>query len=153
MRNLNLNMLSLLILLISNSCLFSSAKKERFEEDLSKANVLYEKGEYKSALIIFDSLIEKDSLNGEINYKRGYCKAQTSDTKTSKKDFKNAIRFNYKVKDAYLNLGVLECFYNDSLAIKYFDIALNMDSTDEKAKTYREEAIKRLNKYNNIIEI
>ena len=78
---------------------------------------------------------------------------QIFDPKTSKEDFKKAIKLNYRAKDAYLNLGVIECFYNDSLAINYFDIVLNMDSMDRKAKLFRKEAVQRLRISNKTIEL
>lgn len=153
MNILKLFIFSLIIVLIFNLCQYNSDKKYGFIEEMSKANTYYEKGEYKLAFSIYNSLIRKDSLNGEICYKMGFCKVQLSDDESSKKDFKNAIRFNYRVKDAYLNLGVLECFYNDSLAIKYFDVVLDMDSADIKANMYRKEAMKRLKRKNKTIEL
>lgn len=153
MRNFYFYVLSLLIMISFNFCHDYTAKKEKFEEQLSKANAFYKERDYKSAFSIFDSLIKKDSLNGEIHYKRGYCKLQIFDPRTSKEDFENAIRLDYRVKDSYLNLGVIECFYNDSLAIKYFDAVLDIDSTDVKAKMYREDAARRLIKHTNTIEL
>lgn len=153
MRNFCFNVLLLLIMTSFNSCHDNTTKKEKFEEQLSKANAFYKGKDYKSAFGIFDSLIKKDSLNGEIYYKRGYCKLQLFDPRTSKEDFENAVRLGYRVKDSYLNLGAIECFYNDSLAVKYFDAVLDIDSTDVKAKMYRREAIQRLNKHTNTIEL
>lgn len=153
MRNFYLYILPLLIMISFSFCQDYTAKKEKFEEQLSKANSFYKERDYKSAFSIFDLLIKKDTLNGEIYYKRGYCKLQIFDPRTSKEDFENAIRLGYRVKDSYLNLGIIECFYNDSLAIKYFDAVLNIDSTDVKAKILRMEAAKRLNKHTNRIEL
>lgn len=153
MKNFYLYILTMLIVISFNSCQDNSAKKERIVQQLSEANALYEKGEYKTAMNMFDSLIEKDSLIGEFYYKRGYCKLQIFDPETSKEDFKKAIKLNYRAKDAYLNLGVIECFYNDSLAIKYFDIVLNMDSTDAKVRLFRKEAVERLRISSKTIEL
>lgn len=48
----------------------------------------------------------------------------------------------------------LPCFgIPNGLAIKYFDIVLSIDSADIKAKTFREEAIKRLDFYNKNMEL
>lgn len=153
MKKFYLLIFSLLIMISFNFCHDYTVKKEKFEEQLSKANAFYKKRNYRSAFRLFDWLIKKDSLSGEIYYKRGYCKLQIFDPKTSKEDFENAIRLGYRIKDSYLNLGVIECFYNDSLAIKYFDTVLRIDSTNVKAKLYREEAVKRLNKHSQTIEL
>jgi tetratricopeptide (TPR) repeat protein len=144
MKNINFKLITLLVIVTFCSCQFYNEKKEKFRAELIKANAFYEKGDYKSALSFYNSLIKKDSLNGEIYYKRGYCKSQLFNPKTSENDYKKAIRFNYRVKDAYFSLGVNETFYNDSLALKYFNIVLAMDSTYEKAKTLKKEAIERL---------
>lgn len=153
MKNFYLYFLSLSIMIGFCFCHDNSIKKEKFEEQFSKANALYTDGDYKSALRIYDLLIKRDSLNGEIYYKRGYCKVQTFDPRLSKEDFENAIKFGYRIKDSYVNLGIIECFYNDSLAIKYFDIALRMDSNDTEANMYRDEAMKRLRIRNKIIDL
>lgn len=118
------------------------------DQTLKEANTLYYNCDYKSAVLLFDMLIEKDSLNGELFYKRAYCKAQMLDYESAKKDYLKALEFNYRIADAYLSLGILECITNDSLAVKYFNNVLSIDSTNLKAKALRTGAIKRLKSLN-----
>ena len=115
------------------------------EQTLKEANTLYYNRDFKSAIVLFDMLVDMDSLNGEPFYKRAYCKAQMFNHESAKKDYHKAIVFNYRIIDAYLNLGILEYITNDSLAVKYFDQVLSIDSTNIKAKALRTQAIKRLN--------
>lgn len=123
---------------------------ENREQTLTEANTLYYNRDFKSAVLLFEMLLEKDSLNGELFFKRGYCKVQMDDFESAKKDYHKAVEFNYRIIDAYLNLGILECITNDSLAVGYFNNVLSIDSSNVKAKAYRSQAIKRLNLSNGI---
>jgi len=140
----------LLLLMIGTSACKQkkTVNAENREQVLTEANTLYYNRDYKSAIILFDKLIEMDSLNGESFYKRAYCKAQMFNHESAKKDYHKAVKFNYRIADAYLSLGILEYITNDSLAVKYFDQVLSIDSTNIKAKTLRTQAIKRLNLLN-----
>jgi len=114
------------------------------EQTLKEANTLYYNRDFKSAIVLFDMLVDMDSLNGEPFYKRAYCKAQMFDYESAKKDYLKAVEFNYRIADAYLSLGILEGTYNDSLAVKYFDHVLRIDSSNRQAKALRIGAIMRL---------
>ena len=142
----NICQVALLFLMIgTNACnqkrTVNAANKEQL---FMEANTLYYNRDFKSAILLFDMLAEMDSLNGEPFYKRAYCKLQMNNFESAKKDYLKAVEFNYRVADAYLSLGILECTYNDSLAVKYFDQVLSIDSTNRKAKALRIGAIMRL---------
>ena len=141
----------LLLLMIGTSACKQkrTVNAENSEQMLTQANTLYYNRDFKSVILLFDMLIEKDSLNGELYFNRGYSKSQMDDFESAKKDYRKSIILNYRIKDAYLNLGILECITNDSLAIIYFNNVLNIDSTNVKAKAYRKQAIKRLNLLHN----
>ena len=136
----------LLLLMIGTSACKQkkTVNAENREQVLTEANTLYYNRDFKSAILLFDMLVEMDSLNGEPFYKRAYCKAQMFDYESAKKDYLKAVEFNYRIADAYLSLGILEGTYNDSLAVKYFDHVLRIDSSNRQAKALRIGAIMRL---------
>jgi tetratricopeptide (TPR) repeat protein len=142
----NTCLIILLLLMIGTSACNQkrTVNAENKEQILTEVNALYYNCDYNSAVILFDMLIENDSLKGELFYKRAYCKAQMLDYESAKKDYLKAVEFNYRIADAYLSLGILECITNDSLAVKYFDQVLSIDSTNIKAKALRIGAIMRL---------
>ena len=121
------------------------------------ANDAYNKNDYEKAISLFDSLIANDSTRGELYYKRGYShmmkkntiiqdsllsiKSRNDFSKLEEEKFSNAIKDNlkaitlgYKKPQAYLSLGVMYTFINDSIALGYFTKSLHEDPNYKKAK-------------------
>jgi hypothetical protein len=122
----------------------------------SLANKAYENEDYKNAIVLFDSLVSADSTRGELYYKRGYAHMMSRDKisldslndgtreeylelkerayNPAINDFLKTIDLGHKKSKAYLNLGVIYTFLNDSIAWKYFNKSLQEDPNYEKAK-------------------
>lgn len=94
---------------------------------LKKAQFLYEKDEYQTAVIYFDSLISLDSTQGKYFYERAYSYTQLSNREKAIENFKKSIQYQFKVSDSYYNIGVNYFLDNDSLAIYYFKKCLSVD--------------------------
>jgi tetratricopeptide (TPR) repeat protein len=101
------------------------------------ADSLYEKDNYLLAINYFDSLIQLDSTHGEYYFKRGssynlFYKQRAATPAIS--DFLTAIKLKYRESDAYFNLGISYASNNDSLAMLYFEKAVQLNPNDERAK-------------------
>lgn len=143
---------------VLNSCSNSNSNDPQ-QEVLSLdslANKAYKNEDYKTAIFLFDSLISTDPTRGDLYYKRGYAHMMSTDKisldsliegtkeeylelkekadKPAINDFLKTIDLGYKKSKAYLNLGVIYTFLNDSIALKYFNKSLQEDSNYEKAK-------------------
>ena len=110
----------------------------------SKANMLYEQDKYVGAINYFDSLIHLDSTNGEYYFKRGYSYVMLIKKNKAIDDFKKAIICNYRVNQAYYNIGVEYSYMNDSLALLNFEKCLAIDPSFSKAYIDIEDCKKRL---------
>lgn len=98
-------------------------------------NLYLEKREFDIAIKYLDTLIRIDSLNGQLFYERGYCKAQTSKYKASSIDYFQALNLNFKPSQAFYCIGLNELgLGRDSLAILYFNRSLEIDPTNTNAK-------------------
>jgi tetratricopeptide (TPR) repeat protein len=110
-----------------------------------KATFFYKNKDYSNALNFYDKLISIDSTNGEFYYKRGNCKAYLFDYNGSTNDYLKAIELKYKIGDTYFNIA---CNYasikEDSLALKYFTKAYEINPNDLNLKTQIELVKERL---------
>jgi hypothetical protein len=145
------------IILLNYGCSNSTTSKQIKEGLENRANKAYDSNYYEVAIPLFDSLIVNDSTRGELYFKRGYSHMMKKDknpinslqninTKEEYlnmkeardaptiKDFLKAINLGYKRKVAFLNIGVIYTFLNDSIALDYFIKSLQEDSNYGKAK-------------------
>lgn len=144
------------ILLLHCSCSNSQTLKQIHESLEYRSSLAYDANEYEKAISLFDSLIIKDSTNGDFYFKRGRChmlqdnsipfdvtikmsnkellQLTEAKNKPAINDFLTAIKLGFKRKVAYLDLGVIYTFLNDNIALEYFTKSLNEDSNYERAK-------------------
>jgi tetratricopeptide (TPR) repeat protein len=122
---------------ISNDSLFALASN------------YYKKGNYKNSLNCYNKLIIADSLNGEYYYKRGNCKAQLYDYIGSNNDYEKALYLGYRnIENIYFNLALnYSSIDKDSMALKYFKLALEQDTSDVEIRILIEETRNRLKKH------
>lgn len=107
------------------------AETSNVDSLILKARELNLKKDYGKALVIFDQLIEFDSTRGEFYFKRASCKFRLKEYKGSKMDFLESVKLNYRTKDSYYNIGCIYAIQNiDSEALRYFELASDLDSTD-----------------------
>lgn len=112
---------------------------------LQTANNFYYKEKYELAKRCFDTLVVRDSVNGEYYYKRGYSKYMLlTDDRGAILDFLSSIKYNYKnKKGAYLTIGTLYRILSkyDS-SIYFYNKSLAEDPNYEKAKKEKMEVLK-----------
>ncbi|MBA3902000.1 MAG: hypothetical protein H0X62_17645 [Bacteroidetes bacterium] len=124
----------------------SISDKEKIEVLKEKAEHYYNNDYYKEALNILDELIEKDSTNGDYFYKRGYCKAFLSDFENSTKDYLKATELGYNKELTYYTIGLNhENLSNDSMALKFFDLVLEINPNHTFAKGSKRGILNKLN--------
>lgn len=139
--------MTVLILMAGIACQSNNKPEKRrirIENLAKELRNAYTNDNCKKAKPILDKLIELDSLNGEWYYSRGYCNRRLLNFGASTKDYKNAVRLEYHISDAYYNLGVNSFLHNDSLALSYFQQSLRYDSTNEDAKQGIKDALKKI---------
>ncbi len=126
-------------------CLTRNKKAIPNEAEISqRALHFYDHDDFEKSLKCFDSLLFISPLNGEYYFKRGYTKMMLLDDKGAINDFFTAIKYNYDEKEvAFLNIGTLYRSYGvyDS-TIYFYDKALEVDSTYQKAKEEKNEVLK-----------
>lgn len=102
---------------------------------IRQSNNYYQQNEYEKAIPIFDKIVSVDSTRGEIYYRRGYCRAQLFDYEGSTNDYIKAVELNYRVEESYFSLGCnYAATYNDTLALKFFMKAYELNPNNENAK-------------------
>lgn len=123
----------------------SKSQNQRKEIVLKKANHYYESNKYFEGKILFDEFIKSDTTNAEAYYRRGYCKAQIYDYNGSIIDYQKALFLKQSPFNVYFNIG---CDYGaigkDSLAIVFFEKALELDPLNLKVKVEIDKCKNRL---------
>jgi tetratricopeptide (TPR) repeat protein len=119
------------LMLISGCIAISScsddSRKNKITELETKAFSLYEKDSYRKCRPYLDTLITLDSANGEYYYKRAVCFDRARKYKKAQDDFLRAIVLHYRPEEAYFTMGLEEMSGNDTVAIAYFQRALQAD--------------------------
>lgn len=112
---------------------------------LAMADSCYSANDFKKSIELFDKIVLLDTTMGEIYYKRGYCKAQIFDYNGSSKDFYKAFALKHRVDESLFNLGCnFAAIGNDTLALKYFSKAYELNPNNNSAKEERDRIRKRL---------
>lgn len=110
---------------------------------IQMADSCYQIKDFKKSIELFDQIALLDSTIGELYYKRGYCKAQLFDYDGSSKDFIKAFSFKYRMDESLFNLGcIFAATSNDTLALKYFSKAYELNPNNREAKRQMDQ-IKR----------
>ena len=114
-----------------------------------KAQFYYKNKDYLVAKKYFDTLLLKEPTNGEYYYKRAYSNYMLLNYDNEAiSDFMNSIKYNYKnQKGAYLTIGTIYRIHGklDS-ALSFYNKALIIDSSYEKAKSEKKEVLKIIEK-------
>lgn len=104
-------------------------------ELIQMADSCYQIKDFKKSIELFDQIALLDSTIGELYYKRGYCKAQLFDYNGSSKDFFKAFSLKCRMDESLFNLGcIFAATGNDTLALKYFSKAYELNSNNREAK-------------------
>jgi tetratricopeptide (TPR) repeat protein len=86
--------------------------------------------ENAKAFTEIDLVLRKDVYNPEAYFLKGMVYKNLKDTAKAISNFQTAINVNPDYRDAFLQLGVLAIAKKDPLALKYFDNAFAIDSSD-----------------------
>lgn len=122
----------------------SKEKKSGIDLIKSKAYFYYKKRNYDSSSIYFTYLIQLDSLNGEYYFKRGYSNSILLKDNESLNDYLKAAKLNYQPAKAFYNIGINYSYNNDSLALKYFEMCYEIDTSDLQVQNKISECKNRL---------
>lgn len=119
-----------------NSILFN--ERENLE---LLADKLYNQDEFEEVIPILDQLIADDSTKGIYFFRRGYSLARIRKDSAALQDYLKSIELGYRVYDCYKSLGLIYSIgmlSNDSVAIHYFEKALETDPNSQEAKDFIE---------------
>ena len=115
--------------------------RDKLEMQAYKA---YKLTDYRSSINYYNQLIKEDRLNGSYYFGRGSSYMMFLKTDEAIKDFLESAQLNYRTGSCYFNLGLLNTFFNDSVALNYFKAALKIyPNRDDIQKEY-DECLERL---------
>jgi tetratricopeptide (TPR) repeat protein len=124
------------------SCNNKNSRNISNEELLHKAEKYYEQENYHNALRHYEMIIERDSIAPEFFYRKGICLAKLFSFEESINAFIFSAKLGYREVDSYYNIGLNHSILlNDSLALHFFEKALEIDSTDTEIKNAKEEIL------------
>ncbi|MFD2033695.1 tetratricopeptide repeat protein [Belliella marina] len=124
------------------------------EELIEKANSFYKEDDCLNSVKYLSKLIKIDSTNGEFIFKRGYCYARIDSLNASTLDYIKAAELEHRVADAYYNIGLNYTMqFDDSMALKYFFKALEINPKDQEISDEIKAAKERLNHDDDINEV
>ena len=86
--------------------------------------------DYKSAFSEINTVLRQDVYNAEGYFLKGMAYKDMKDTANAKSSFETAVQVAPDYRDAIIQLGLLYSAKKDSLALKYFDNAYRLDTTD-----------------------
>jgi tetratricopeptide (TPR) repeat protein len=110
-------------------------KEEDIEDLIDLSDMYYQLDMHVEALNIFNKIIDIDSTRGDVFYRRGYCRAWLFDFDGSTQDYLKSIELDHRIEDSYFSIGTnYAAVFNDSMAIKFFSKALELNPHNEKAK-------------------
>ena len=109
-------------------------ENSKYEELKSKMRITYNDDKYAETLQYIDQLLQMDSTDGEVFFKKGYCESGLDNSEESIEAYSKAAQLNYKKVDALFNIGANLLLKCDSLAEIYFKQCLAINPNYEKAK-------------------
>lgn len=100
-----------------------------------KAEKYYQKENFLMAYNLYNELIKRDSSNGKLFYRRGFCLAKLSKFSSSTKDFLKAIELEHRLDGAYFNIACNYASIADyKLALHFFQKTLEVNPDHKYAK-------------------
>jgi len=109
-----------------------------------KANSFYQADDYLNAIKYFSLLIDRDSMNGQYYFRRGYSYAGLIKKKEAIEDYKKAVKYQFKVASANFNIGLNYAYDNDSLALYYFRKCIEAEAGFKEAYVQIQDCKKRM---------
>jgi tetratricopeptide (TPR) repeat protein len=138
----------LFFILIAYSCDSKKRKKSganeiqiKSEELKIKADSMYYADHFQDALLMYDSLLANDSLDGELYFKKAYCLLQIDRYRESNMNYSKALNLNYRSEDCLYNMAIT-CsliLLDDSTALEYLEKGLIINPDSKKIKELKRE--------------
>lgn len=104
------------------------------QDEITKAQQAYDKGEYESAMLILTELLDKGA-NAEAFKMRGDCLQKLGDTSMALSDYDKARVYGYSDDDLYLNRGICKSTAGQYDAAK-LDLIAYIEKQQEDARGY-----------------
>lgn len=86
--------------------------------------------DYKEAFQELNTVLRKDVYNPEAYFLKGMVYKDQKDTARAVSSFQTAIQVSPDFRDAYLQLAAISAARNDSTALRYYENAFRVDSSD-----------------------
>jgi len=116
--------------------------------------------QYDTATIFINRSIHFNNSSATAHFQKGMILKEWGDTVKSISSFQTAVEFNQQYYDAYMQLGLLHSAKKKSVALGFFDNALNIDPKSMEARYGKgkffqdiEEYENSLKEYNSILNI
>lgn len=100
---------------------------------LKIANIFIFSEEYTKAFAQINSVLQTNVYNAEAYFLKGICYKDKGDMDRAISSFQTAVQNEPKYFDGYMQLGLLHAEMKDPLALKYYDNAIKVDSTNMEA--------------------
>ena len=86
--------------------------------------------DYKTAINEVNTVLRQDVYNPEAYFLKGMVYKDAHDTDDAISAFQTAVQVSPDYRDAYLQLGIMAAAQNDSSALRYWENAYRIDSSD-----------------------
>jgi tetratricopeptide (TPR) repeat protein len=111
-----------------------------------KAYEALESGHFNTSIKYYNQLIEADRFNGSYYFGRGYSNMRLLRQEEAEQDFLKSAELKYKLCGCYYNIGLMNTFKTDSIALTYFEKALQICPDRNDIKKEHDECLIRLSK-------
>jgi len=106
---------------------------------LDLANYHHEHRNFQKAFEEYTVLIDLDSTNGKLYFRRGYSLCQLYRHREAIPDYIKAADLNFEKADSYFSLGLIYVLsQDDSLAAKYFQKCIEINHESKEASKFLE---------------
>ena len=99
--------------------------------------------QHDDALATLDKILQRDPQNAEAFFMAGRVALDKGDTTRAIASLQKSVQYDADIGDAWRFLGRIFAERNNSLAIRYFDNALRVDTMDLEAREYKAAFYKR----------
>ena len=142
-----LQFIIIIILLLQNECRSISDKKcdtNELNELISKADTLYNNGDYINAIVFYSQVLKIDENIPKVYYARANCYSYIYNYPKSIDDYFKCVKLKYRVEDSYLCLGLCyEILYDFDRALVYYEKVIEINPNNNSAQL-RIECIKSI---------
>jgi len=107
---------------------------------------------YDTAMYYVNRGLHFDKTKAVAHFQKGMILKETGDTAKAISSFQTAVELNQQYFEAYMQLGVLNAARQNSLALGYFDNALNIQPKSIEASYAKAKFLQDIGKYENALQ-